>query len=800
MSLFFLYFTHTLPLSLSFSPPIYSAFVFPQPSPVALSTSRHVLSLTSTCKSSSAFYPSCTYPLPSLLRVRPAIEEPSPSNLKDRIAALQQRNGSPSPTPSPTSSHRDTTPPRSVRDRIAKFERKGGVPVPRSSFGMNMPPPEEAGSTKSRELYGNRVAALGKGRPTAPGNSAPRAVTSPSMPSVSPSPRTSPDGNPAQSAVDLAPNCISPASSSTPPSQSDTSEYTGRPDGPINVGDGSDEVPEIPVQPAVEPQVESLAVTQDAEPLEPSNSANSATRPTVSIGHRPPANSIPSSPTSLDATTLMRGSISSTPLKATASNGTPTEAGGLAASIIYEKSSTSSESNTQERPPATTPKSTMSTVQTHISVVEVPVKEATTNFNSRGSRLDRPSQASSSVISSTRSDAPSVTRLPSSSIITSTDGLKEGSSSMTSDALTPDKIKSNLLPSNNSTPALTVAFPSAISSTVPPVSGDLDDIRRSPPPVVEPGRRSFSAVVHRGDSDNLSEPRHSTTSRSSTVTPRISTSSFKPGSDGGVVRSKRNFKHLGAVTAGAPPSPGPGDLSTGELAALLQDAAWLEKQLSDETTTLTVPSTLGEEWQKVDISEPSSVTNTAEATTRAPAAATSARMKGHGLTLGSAISKRTSDIPQSPMGSSPSAPSFQVHSDASPTAPTSARGRKYFSLRAALRGPRLSLSSEMSSDDSALVATPPSPSFDLAMQHSAQHGNDTMSIRSMFSIRSNRSGKSESAPGSFRLSPRRGVARASSFAGRLLNRATKTKSMLDDPGELPSLYLYYRTADSQLNT
>jgi hypothetical protein len=798
---FFLYF-YSLSLFPVFSPAIYSAFAFPQPSPVVPSTPRPVLSLTPTCKSSFAFCPSYIYPSPSLLRFRPAIEEPSPSNLKDRIAALQQHNGSPSPTPSPTSSHRDTsiTPPRgSLRDKIAKFERKGGVPIPRGSFGMGMPPPEEAGSTKSRELYGNRVAALGKGRPTAPGNSAHRAVTSPPMLSLSPSSRASPDENAAQSTAHLTPNSISFAASSTPPSLSNTSEPTDRPGGPINVGDGSDEAQEIPVQPVVEPQVESLTVTQDAEPLEPSNSA---TRPTVSIGHRPPSDSIPSSPTSLDATTLTRGSISSIPLKATSSNGTPTEAGGLATSIVYEKSPTSSESNTQERPPAATPKSTMSTVQaSHISVEQVPVKEATTNVNSRGSRLDRPSQNGSSAISSTRSDAPSVTRLPSSSIITSTDSLKERSTSITFDAPTPVGIKSNLLPSNNSTSASTVAFPSAISSTVPRVSGDLDDsIRMSPPPVAEPGRRSFSAVVHRGDSDNHSESRHSTTSRSSTVTPRLSTSSFKTGTDGGVVRSKRNFKHLGAVAAGPPPSPGPGDLSTGELAALLQDAAWLEQQLSGESLALTVPSTLGEEWQKVDISEPLSAIKAAEATTRAPAAVTSARTKGRGLTLGSATSKPSSDIPQSPMRSSPSAPSFQVHPDASPTAPTSARGRKYFSLRSALRGQRLSLSSEMSSDDSALVATPPSPSFDLAMQHSAQHGNDSMSIRSMFSIRSNRSGKSESGPGSLRLSPRRSVARASSFAGRLLHRATKTKSMLDDPGELPSLSFYYRRADPLLNT
>ena len=727
--------------------------------------------------------------MPSLLRIR-AATQPIPSNLKDRISALQQRNGSPSPTSSPTSSHRDAsvTPPRgSLRDKIAKFERKGGVPIPRSSFGMGMPPPEDAGSTKSRELYGNRVAALGKGRPTAPGNSGHRAVTSPAIPSMSSS-RTSPDRNAAHSTVHLTPNSISSASSLTPPSVGDTSEPTDGPDGPIDVGDGSEEAQEIPVQPAVE----SLIVTQDAEPLEPSNSA---TRPMVSTSHRPPADSNPSSSMTLDTATPTRGSISPSPLKATSSNGTPTEAGGLATSIICEKPPTSFESNTQERPPAPTPKSSMSTVQARISVEQVPVKEATTNVNPRGSRLDRPSQNGSSAISLTRSNAPSVTRLPSSSVITSTDSLKE---LITSDTPTPDEIKSNLLPSNNSTSSSTVAFPSAISPTVPPVSGDMDDsIRMSPPPVAEPGRRSFTAVVHRGDSDNNSESRNSTTSRSSTVTPRLSTSSFKTGTDGGVVRSKRNFKHLGAVAAGSPPSPGPGDLSTGELATLLQDAAWLEQRLSESPT---VPSTLGEEWQKVDISEPSSATKAAEATTRTRTTATSARTKGRGLTLGSATSKPSSDIPQSPLRSSPSAPSFQVHPDASPTAPTFARGRKYFSLRAALRGPRLSLSSEMSSDDSALVATPPSPSFDLAMQHSAQHGNDSMSIRSMFSIRSNRSGKSESAPGSLRLSPRRSVARASSFAGRLLTRATKTKSMLDDPGELPLLYFYYRRSDLLLNT
>ncbi|KAH9997619.1 hypothetical protein BJV77DRAFT_46919 [Russula vinacea] len=481
----------------------------------------------------------------------------------------------------------------------------------------------------------------------------------------------------------------------------------------------------------------------------------------TSTGQQAPAISSPSLPAVRVATPITPVDVSPTPVKATSSDGTPTEA----ASIIYEVSPMPSESHTQERPLVVIPKSTVSTVQVHIPVEQVPVKEATSNANSRGFRLDRPSQNGSPVISSMQSDAPSVTQLPSSSVITSTNSLKEGSTSITSDTPIAIKIKSEVLPSSNSTSTSAVAFSPTISSAVPVVSGDSDDlITISPPPVAEPGRRSFSAVVHRGDSDNGSDSRHSTTSRTSTITPRPSSSSFKTGTDGGVVRSKRNFKHLGAVAADPPASPGLGDFGTGELAALLQEAAWLEQRLSDETVALTVPSTLGDEWQKVETSVPLSATKATQATTRTPAVATLGRTKGRGLTLNSSALARSKD---------------------SPILPKFSRGRKYFSLRAALRGPRLSMSSEMSSDDSALVATPPSPSFDFAMQQATHgHGNDSMSIRSMFSIRSNKSGKSESAPGSLRLSPRRSVARASSFAERLLNRATKTKSMLDDPDDV----------------
>ncbi|THU80626.1 hypothetical protein K435DRAFT_494868 [Dendrothele bispora CBS 962.96] len=91
---------------------------------------------------------------------------PAPVNLKERIAALEQRNvvqnqkqtPSPSTTPSPSSSTLNVPPTNALRDRIAKFEKKGGVPVPRGSFGLGAPPPSENAPAKRRgELYGNRI-------------------------------------------------------------------------------------------------------------------------------------------------------------------------------------------------------------------------------------------------------------------------------------------------------------------------------------------------------------------------------------------------------------------------------------------------------------------------------------------------------------------------------------------------------------------------------------------------------------------------------------------------------------------
>lgn len=98
---------------------------------------------------------------------RPSIPQ---GNLKDRIAALQQRNVSAShphdnhPPPSLTAVPRIGTGATvgSLREKIASFEKKGAVPTPRGSFGIGAPPVDDGSSRRKGELYGNRVPGLSK--------------------------------------------------------------------------------------------------------------------------------------------------------------------------------------------------------------------------------------------------------------------------------------------------------------------------------------------------------------------------------------------------------------------------------------------------------------------------------------------------------------------------------------------------------------------------------------------------------------------------------------------------------------
>ena len=93
-----------------------------------------------------------------------------PVNLKDRIAALQQRSVSPGTSldSAPLASASGRAPGggvTSLKDKIANFERKGAVPVPKGRFGSGAPPATDGTTKKRGELYGNRVPELQK--PTA---------------------------------------------------------------------------------------------------------------------------------------------------------------------------------------------------------------------------------------------------------------------------------------------------------------------------------------------------------------------------------------------------------------------------------------------------------------------------------------------------------------------------------------------------------------------------------------------------------------------------------------------------------
>lgn len=99
-------------------------------------------------------------------------------NLKDRIAALQQRNaGSSQDQKQGAALANGARATGSLRDKIASFEKQGAVPVPRGSFGLGAPPVDDGSSRRRGELIGNRVPGLS--RPVAPVPTHPSRATSP---------------------------------------------------------------------------------------------------------------------------------------------------------------------------------------------------------------------------------------------------------------------------------------------------------------------------------------------------------------------------------------------------------------------------------------------------------------------------------------------------------------------------------------------------------------------------------------------------------------------------------------------
>lgn len=687
--------------------------------------------------------------------------QPSQVNLKERIAALQQRNNASQSSNglSPSNSSHANPPRNTLREKIAKFEEKGGTPIPRGSFGLGAPPAEEGAVKKSRELYGNRIAALGQGRPgLAPQQVQTRAVTSPSMP-VSPRRRylsTSSSisgGSPTLS--DLVASDVPPASgnSSLPspgPSRRNSTAALNR-RSVIDIIVKFDEPSSVPPTPR-------------------------RTR-TVSESNISPSFALPLDfPTlqTMEETSPVEGAFPIA-LKDQPTPDVPTE---LPGPVQFPSLAPSAPLETEQSPPR--PLSPPKVVQTPEAAVtnlpEIPESSPTVESTYSREKISVSIPLDSAIAHNVRS--PSVISPPMASSVSSPvavdkpTGRKGGSISLdTSDTQI-----------SRSTPSAVSPFPtrptpeSSLPSTMSPIELYEDAVTPTA------GPKGYSVVVHGRTSesgpDRVSRPssRTGTYSSSGHKNSLDSTGSNHPHT---VLRSKRQFKHLQGSVADPPASP-----SANDLTALLQEAAWLEQRLMDGSTSIQEPVT---PVLEPDVQSNSPVSTDAS-TTPSPLLITPSRLQSIEI-----------QHPQQPI-SFYSPPTLQIHAPAASAAdeevpptppPKSARTRRYFSLRSKLPTmpgayPRHSMSSEISSEDSAPVTTPPSPTFDLVMPPKSSH--DGMSVKSAKSGRSFRSalsgksGKSEASSmrESLKLSPRRSVARATSFAERLLARASRTKSIIED--------------------
>ncbi|TFY80032.1 hypothetical protein EWM64_g3976 [Hericium alpestre] len=548
------------------------------------------------------------------------------------------------------------------------LEEKGGTPVPRGSFGIGAPPQDDIPGGKSRELYGNRIAALGKGRPGAP-SSFGRAVTAP-LGSTLPDDI---DGSSRPSSPDSATNSLSGAHRRNSSALNRRSvvdimeQLNGVPPPPrksrsVSESDSGPDVvipPESILQtleersPVEDPALVSPPVKADSPPVKADSAQDSAAAP---------AKVAPAFPSPAD-----------------------------------EASPSKSSTPAVQMPPACTP-----VTKAHNLRVSLP------KSMSPGSQ---PSQQSAAAVS-TKTVSPS-TSAPA-VVDDSMDSTRGDISLDTSTAEIVTGVRTVISP----TPVRAVekdtiiSKPVAATTTSPPISVvDTEEPVFTPTPTTN-AKKGFTAVVHRPSTDNQESRPSTNVSRSGTVRSRPSSTNLKTNGDPhapSVVRSKRQFKHLSNTVADPPASPSANDLSS-----LLKEAAWLEQQLTDAGISVgaSEPLTLELGSSSLLSSKPTSTSTSASAPKSEPFPT-------------QAPPDRLKTPPRRDSKSTVSQPTFQIDApsatagtDSTPGSPDTkaSRTRRYFSLRNALRTvpgswPRQSISSEMSSDDSAPVATPPSPTF-----------------------------------------------------------------------------------------
>ncbi|KZV60487.1 hypothetical protein PENSPDRAFT_759960 [Peniophora sp. CONT] len=337
--------------------------------------------------------------------------------------------------------------------------------------------------------------------------------------------------------------------------------------------------------------------------------------------------------------------------------------------------------------------------------------------------------------------------------------------------VTPTEVKPVEIPvaaaKKASPTASNATSPSSANKSIPPpievVSTAMVEPSLTPKPVKS---KSYKVVVHRKTPETSTSTRNSIDASAEPRRQSLSSNSESHGHAPPHLRSKRQFKHLQQQPE--PPSPAQNDLSD-----LLQDASWLEATLG--SSSFEIPSVSFD-----------SATPDLNFSLNTPTPTNVGRSRSMLIPNSPPHSTSQTSLarPSSAIDSgrtSASTPSLSIHgpSDNAPgsMSPKSARStastRRFFSMRKS----RASMSSELSSDDSAPLATPPSPPDMFGRA-------DASSMRSGFSVTSGGS--------SMRLSPRRGLG----LMDRMLGRSGKTKSMYDDgaptpipeqPYQLPSL-------------
>ncbi|EIN07012.1 hypothetical protein PUNSTDRAFT_135710 [Punctularia strigosozonata HHB-11173 SS5] len=718
---------------------------------------------------------------------------PAPGNLKERIAALQQRSTSPPAQPSspplnglapksPTGSNVPASPStNSLRDKIARFEQRGGTPVPRGRFGMGVPPVAPSGaSQKKGMLYGNRVEGLGRPHhiPTLQRN-------------------VSSAGKVQKSSVMESKRRVASESALTSPviAAEGTQEVTpgalaGEPM-PAVLESPSPSIPvgapeEAGAVPALQVLVDSAA-TEVGAPSAPSDD--------------PPS---PASTTTIQATALLEP-VSLPPAHSDPGDATapvPNTASPLEQVVPEPDAELSTISSPTSAEPALalvqampvqgdSAPPTQSSPRKTPSPVHSPRESRPPNLPMPAPSVPTPSTAASlpstpGTAGSTASDMSTESDISDAEIITQPQLLRISPKPSRATLVSTPISRKNSASAGDFVQDEFIASPASTTSQTPtPIAtepGAQASVAAAPPPEkekpasapaaaaapVQPRKSSFTAVVHRKETVKVPAP--STPARSRT---------YGPSSSSQVV-------YAPTQSTAEPPSPSPG----GDLADLLADAAFLEHQLE-----------LGGYFSpRKDVFSSSAGL---AGTLGASAADTNSDAKAHNRNL--SVQTIKADPPSQSDKAKDKAPKDKLGSLSSsametppPTPPPKSPDSRLFSSLRSLRKrastayPRDSIASELSTsttDESAALQTPNSYDELGVLVTPPQQGHGSLASGRPSSVFKDDASVASSrwSLKSSTSSPRKGIGRATSFAGKMFGKSkSRTPSIrtMDSRDEL----------------